>query len=86
MCPIYEFKHPVTGEIFEELRAMIDMDKPYIAPDNAICERIFPSSLNGWKIGKEVFEADRDFVKKCNPKYVKYRDGHKERYDPTKHF
>jgi hypothetical protein len=34
---------------------------------------------------REVFQADSDYVKKCKPKYVKFQDGHRERYDPTKH-
>ena len=35
---------------------------------------------------KEVFEADRDYVRKCKPKYVKFRDGHREKYNETRHF
>ena len=34
---------------------------------------------------RECFEADPDYVKKMNPKYVQYQDGHKERYDPGRH-
>ena len=82
--PNYEFEHPDTKEVFEDLRSIKDRDKPYISPDGKKCKRII-SSFTGWKKNKEVFEADRDYVKKCNPKYVKFQDGHRERYDPTKH-
>lgn len=86
MCPIYEYKNPVTGEIFEDIRSYSDMDKPFIAPDGTKCERIFTSSIHGWKGDREVFEIDPGYVKKCKPKYVKFRDGHREKYDPNKHF
>ena len=33
----------------------------------------------------ECFEADPDYVRSANPKYVKFNDGHRERYDPNKH-
>jgi 23S rRNA maturation-related 3'-5' exoribonuclease YhaM len=33
----------------------------------------------------EVWEKDPSYVKKLNPKYVRRRDGVKERYDPTRH-
>ena len=84
--PIYEFEHPVTGEIFEEIRSFNDADNIFLAPDGVECKRrTFPSSVHGWKNDREVFEADRQLVKKTNPKYVKFKDGHRERYDPTKH-
>ena len=84
--PIYEYLNKETGEIFEEIRSIADRDKPYIDPDGVECPRIFPSSVSGWLKGREVFQVDPEFVKKCNPKYVKYQDGHKEKYDPTRHF
>lgn len=34
---------------------------------------------------REVWKADPAYVRKCNPKYVQYQDGHKERYDSSKH-
>ena len=84
--PIYEYLHPKTGKIYEEIRSIKDRNKEYISPDGITCKRKEVSSnFNGWKGDKEVFEADSDYVKKCNPKYVKFRDGHRERYDPTKH-
>lgn len=86
MSPIYEYRHPDTGEIFEELRLMKDIDKPFIADDGKKCKRLqVPTRVAGWKKNKEVFEADSSFVKKMNPKYIKFKDGHKERYNPTKH-
>ncbi|MFW6173441.1 MAG: hypothetical protein ACOC5T_06845 [Elusimicrobiota bacterium] len=93
--PLYVYKHPKTGEIFEVLRKMSDCKKKYKAPDNVWCERIFynpqmvdidkknRTSRAGEKL--EVFQADPKFVKKMGPKYVRFRDGHKEKYDPTKH-
>lgn len=84
--PIYQYKHPETGEIFEEMRKLKDRNKVFISDDGTKCKRLeVPTSINGWKGDKEVFEADPGYVKKCKPKYVKFRDGHKEKYDPTKH-
>ena len=84
--PIYQFKHPETGEIFEELRPFKDIDKPYIAEDGVECERLqVPESIRGWRKDREAFEADPDYVKKVKPKYIRFQDGHREKYDPTKH-
>lgn len=85
MCPIYEYLNEKTGEVIEEIRPIKDRDNPYITSDGIECKRIMSSSFNGWKVNKEVFEADRDLVKRTNPKYVKFQDGHRERYDPNKH-
>lgn len=83
--PIYEYEHPETGEIFEDIRKFADSDKPFISPDGVECKRVEVSSFTGWKGDREVFEMDPGYVKKCKPKYVKFRDGHRERFDPTKH-
>ena len=86
MCPMYQFEHPDTKEVFEDFRSIKNRNKPYISPDGKKCKRReVPTSIHGWKGNKEVFEADRDYVKKSHPKYVKFKDGHRERYDPTKH-
>lgn len=83
--PIYEYEHPETGEVFEDLRSYKNRDKPFIAPDGVECKRKEVSSFSGWKGDREVFEVDRDYAKKLKPKYVRFKDGHRERYDPTKH-
>ena len=83
--PIYEYAHPDTGEIFEDIRKIKDRDNIFMSEDGKKCKRLEVSNFTGWKNNREVFEVDADYVKKCNPKYVKFRDGHKERYDPTKH-
>lgn len=79
--PIYEYEHPETGEIFDDLRAFKDMDKPFIAPDGVECPRIvsMPFIINGSR------ENDYNDIKKSNPKYVRFKDGRRERFDPTKH-
>jgi len=84
--PIYSYQHPKTKEVFEILRKIKDRDKPYVLEDGTKCKRIF-GNVNIGVIDKnaEVFEKDPDFVKKCKPKYVKYLDGHREKYDPTRH-
>lgn len=84
--PIYVYKHPVTGEEFEVRRTFSQIDEPYLSPDGSVCPRIqvFTASKAINK-NREVFQVDPDYVKKCNPKYVRFRDGHRERYDPTKH-
>ena len=83
--PIYVFIHPDTEEEFEEIRSFKDINKPFIAPDGKKCKRKKFGNFRGWVKGRECFEADPDYVKKCKPKYIKFQDGHKERYDPGKH-
>ena len=91
--PIYTYEHPGTGEQFEVVRSFAEADKIFKSTDGKKCKRIpFPASTKkprgrssraGQKL--EVFQADPDYCKKCNPKYVKFQDGHRERYDPTRH-
>lgn len=84
--PIYVFQHPKTGEQFDEIRSYADIDRPFIAPDGAICERVrYPSTVGIVNKNAEVWEKDSDYVKKCKPKWVRRRDGVRERYDPTRH-
>ena len=88
--PIYEYENPNTGEVYEELRSISDRDKPYYNADGIECKRReIPSNVGycGLSEGqREVFQLDSNYAKSVNPKYVKFRDGHRERYDPTKHF
>lgn len=81
---IYEYEHPDTGDIFEIMRPMSESDEPFFAPDGVECKRVM-SSFHGGKGDKEVFEVDPHYVKSKKPKYVRFRDGHREKYDPTKH-
>jgi hypothetical protein len=87
--PIYQYKHPDTEEIFEEIRKIKDRDKPFIAEDGVKCPRLEIPLDIGYcgrsEKDREVFEIDSEYTKKCNPKYVKFRDGHREKYDPSKH-
>lgn len=86
MCPIYEYIHPETSEIFEDIRKYKDRDKPFISPDGKRCMRLeVPSSMSGWRKDREGFEMDPSFYKKMKPKFVKFKDGHREKYDPNKH-
>ena len=84
MCPLYEFENQETGEIFEVLRPVKDRNKPFFAPDGKKCKRIF-SRFHGWMEGREIFEMDPAYVKKCAPKYIRTRNNEKIRYDPTRH-
>ncbi len=90
MSPIYSYKNPKTGEIFEKIRSFKDSKEPFILEDGTICNRVlFPDIKRGPWIknnNAEVFQKDPDYVKKLRPKYIKFRDGHRERYDPQKHF
>jgi len=90
--PIYSYKNPKTDEIFEKIRTFKDCDKPFLLEDGTCCPRVlFPKTINGPKgpaiidMNREVFKADPDLVKKSNPKYIRFNDGHRERYDPCKH-
>ena len=84
--PIYSYQHPKTKEVFDILREIKNRDKPYILKDGTKCKRIF-GDINIGIINKnaEVFQKDPDYVKKCRPKYIRLRNGHRVRYDPTKH-
>jgi len=86
--PIYLYQHPVTNKTYEIIRSVSERDNPYISEDGVKCYRVPVYSMGYMgKSGKEkeVFEVDRDYVKRLSPKYVKFRDGHRERYDPVKH-
>ena len=37
--PFYLYKHPDTGEVFEDLRPMSRRDDPFVAPDGKECAR-----------------------------------------------
>ena len=88
--PVYSYKHPETGEIFEDLRKVKDRNKPYILKDGTKCKKIefFEEDKApwGWRSGREVYEVDSAWCKKCRPKYILKNNGERVRYDPTKHF
>ena len=84
--PIYSYQNPNTKEVFEVLRSFKDWDKPYILEDGTKCKRVFDyRNIGVIDKNAEVFQKDPDYVKKCKPKYIKYKDGHREKYDPTRH-
>ena len=86
--PMYVYRHPQTQQDYEVLRSFADADKPFYAPDGKKCNRVlFPASRSLAIVDSnaEVFEVDPEYCKKVQPKYVRFRDGHRERYDPTKH-
>ena len=95
MIKFFWYKHPKTGEMFSDQRMVGYEETPFtikgvkcvLVRDYAPPERDPDNKLNLALINKnrEVFEADREFVKKCRPKYVKFQDGHRERYDSSKH-
>ena len=88
--PIYYYKNKNNGEIVEVVRKFSEQKIPYISPDGSVCEYIdwwliATQAPLGIDKNAEVFEKDSDYVKKMKPKYVKFHDGHREIYDPTKH-
>lgn len=83
--PTYQFQHPETGEIFEEFRLMADYDLPFYAPDGEECQRLISAPTTIIDKNQEVFQMDEDYTRLTNPKYIKYKDGHKEKYNPSKH-
>ena len=88
--PLYEYFHPETGEIFEVLRPIKDRKKKHEAPDGVMCDPVEVPGSMGYcgasENSREGFQMDPELYKKRNPKFVRYRDGHRERYDPTKHY
>lgn len=93
--PTYYFKHPETGEIFEIDRSIKEnIEKPHIHSDGVECEFVpwyiideirSKSSMGIVDKNAEVWQKDPSYVKKLNPKYVRRRDGIKEKYDPKRH-
>ena len=84
--PIYVFRHPKTGEEFEEMRSFADREKPFHSPDGWRCDRVlFPTANAVIDKNAEVWEKDPSYVKSLRPKYVRTRSGKRIRYDPTKH-
>ncbi|NJL70148.1 MAG: hypothetical protein HC888_00440 [Candidatus Competibacteraceae bacterium] len=97
IMPIYEYKHPKTGEIFNDIRTFSKMTEPFVAPDGTICPFISwfeaPDAADVVKGNKwskstvdkkcEVWEKDPEYVRKCNPKYVRTRSGERIRYNPN---
>jgi len=69
---------------------MKDRKKKYKAPDGVVCKYIeVPNSIGYCGLAekeREGFEMDPELYKKRNPKLVRYRDGHKEKYNPDKHY
>jgi len=88
--PLYKYKNPKTGEEFEEFRSISKSKKPFILEDGTECQFVEQVSLGIGTImtkkNKEVFEFDADYTRLTNPKYIRFQDGHRERYDPTKHW
>jgi hypothetical protein len=96
MINFFWYKHPKTKEMhsdqrmvgYEEIPLLVkgvkcDIDRDYTPPE---IEYKPLGVIRMYRDGqREVWEADPGHVKKCKPKYVKFQDGHRERYDPTKH-
>lgn len=95
--PIYYYKNTKTGEEFEHVWLKIpdDPNEDLILDDGTRCERIWSmvnkKSYKRRRLTKkhmEVFESDPDFVRQnATPGYtkIKFQDGHREIYDPSKH-
>jgi hypothetical protein len=48
------------------------------------CRKLISTNITGTK-GNSTEITDYGDIKKYNPKYVRFKDGHRERFDPTKH-
>jgi hypothetical protein len=84
--PIYSYLNPKNNEIFDELVPMSQSNQDFILPDGTICKRIIDNGNMGLiDNNAEVFQKDSDYCKKVKPKYVRFRDGHREKYNPLKH-
>ncbi len=88
---IYHYRNPKTGEILEKILPISeDPTKPIVMDDGSVWEYVPWYLLEKGRIGiidknAEVWEKDADYVKKMNPKFVRRRDGVREKYDPTRH-
>lgn len=96
MVKFFWYKHPKTGEMFSDQRMegyeerplikkgiKCELDLTYKPPEKEY-KALGPIRI--YKDGqREVFEADPQYVKKMNPKNIRFQDGHIERYDSSKH-
>ncbi len=96
MIKFFWYKHPETEEMFSDQRMVgyetkplikngvkCELDPDYVPPTKEY-KPLGPIRI--YKDGqREVFEADSQYVKKMNPKNIRFQDGHVERYDSTKH-
>ena len=94
MIRFYYYQHPNTEKIYSEQRMDGFENKPYISPDGKKCKILkdynpfsneHKSTFGIINKNAECFEKDPAFVKKCRPKFVRYNDGHREKYDSTRH-
>lgn len=95
--PIYYYKNTKTGEEFEHILLKVPKDpwEDLILKDGTRCERIWAiKNKKSYKRRRltrknmEIFESDPDYVRKlATPGYtkIKFQDGHRELYDPSKH-
>jgi hypothetical protein len=88
---IFYYKHPKTGKIVERnLPITENQEESIILEDGTICKYVPWYVIEKGKIGiidknAEVWEKDPDYVRKLNPKFVRRRDGVREKFDPNKH-
>ena len=96
MIKFFWYKNPETEEMISDQRMVGYEEKPLIcggvkceidreyAPPVKEHKPLGPIRM--YKNGqREVFEADPQYVKKMNPKNIRFQDGHIERYDSSKH-
>jgi len=91
----YYYEHPKTKKVFAvEGKSLQDAGKPHKLEDGTKCkfipwylveEAVGNSNMGVVDKNAEVWEKDPAYVKKLAPKYVRRRDGVKEKYDPTRH-
>ena len=96
MIRFYYYKHPKTGKIYSEQR-MKGFEKVPYKKDGVECELLpdyIPPQKEHKNLGviqifkngqRNIWEADSQYLRKCNPKYVVTKEGRKVRYDPGKH-
>ena len=87
IMPIYTYIHPKTKEKFDIIRPISERNEPYIYTDGEKCQREeIPNSVGYCGLAikeREIWDLEKKYVKKCNPKYVKTRSGKKIPYDPN---
>jgi hypothetical protein len=68
--PIFEYQHPVTGEIYEKFRPAKDYKKNLKLPDGTVCKRVIISSgvqfMDQSRVRPNTGNAkmDREYMKK----------------------
>jgi putative FmdB family regulatory protein len=80
--PFYTYGCSKCGVEQEIRRSMADIDATVVCKCGETCKRVF-TPIAGYSNDGDV--ANYNDVLKSKPKWLRFKDGHREKFDPTKH-